>query len=186
MRLASAQVRLYRNIVDSGSTRIEPNVTCLVGKNESGKTAFLRALYNLKPAYELGFDLDLTDDYPRWRRAPDAKERDLGAVAPTLAKFSLDEPEIAQLSEEVGFPLPPDTYIVATRTYGKVFDVRLEIDQHALVRLLVESAPLPPEVKDDGLKCTSVQEFATYLREQQSKTPKDQKSIVKALADIVG
>ena len=29
---------------------IQPDITCLVGKNESGKTAFVQALYRLNPA----------------------------------------------------------------------------------------------------------------------------------------
>ncbi|MGE0565030.1 MAG: AAA family ATPase, partial [Pseudolabrys sp.] len=45
MRLKSAQVRMFRNILDSTPVAIDPKVTCLVGKNESGKSAFLTALW---------------------------------------------------------------------------------------------------------------------------------------------
>jgi recombinational DNA repair ATPase RecF len=41
MRLVTAQVVLFRNVLDSTPVPIEPDITCLVGKNESGKTAFL-------------------------------------------------------------------------------------------------------------------------------------------------
>jgi recombinational DNA repair ATPase RecF len=51
MKLVSAQIFTYKNILDSTQVEIQPDVTCLVGKNESGKTAYLNALYRLKPAH---------------------------------------------------------------------------------------------------------------------------------------
>ena len=39
--LKTALVQKFRSIENSGTVRFEPDVTCLVGKNESGKTAFL-------------------------------------------------------------------------------------------------------------------------------------------------
>jgi recombinational DNA repair ATPase RecF len=70
VRLVNAQVRLFRNIVDSGVVEINSDVTALVGKNESGKTAFIQALYRLNPAYT--DDFDELDDYPRWRLREDS------------------------------------------------------------------------------------------------------------------
>ena len=49
MILESIRVREYKNIRDSGEVAIRDGVTCLVGKNESGKTSLLEALYRLNP-----------------------------------------------------------------------------------------------------------------------------------------
>ena len=49
MILKSFQVRDYKSITDSTEVAVEPLVTCLVGKNESGKTAALEALFRLRP-----------------------------------------------------------------------------------------------------------------------------------------
>lgn len=38
MRLLEIQIHNFKNILDSTPIKIEPSVTCLVGKNESGKT----------------------------------------------------------------------------------------------------------------------------------------------------
>ena len=75
MKLTKVRVELFENIVDSTEVEIEPDVTCLVGKNESGKTAFLRALYRLNPAYEQSSKFVPRDDYPRWRWRRDEKEK---------------------------------------------------------------------------------------------------------------
>ncbi len=56
MILTEARVALFRNIIDSGWVPVDADVTCLVGKNESGKTAFLQALYRLNPVYADEFD----------------------------------------------------------------------------------------------------------------------------------
>ncbi len=49
MFLKSAHVKRYKSITDSGPVEFDREVSCLVGKNESGKTAFLQALYRLNP-----------------------------------------------------------------------------------------------------------------------------------------
>ena len=62
MRLIEASVRRYRSIEEATSFRVEADVTCLVGKNESGKTATLQALYKSRPIATSKFDDGL--DYP--------------------------------------------------------------------------------------------------------------------------
>ena len=41
--------RMFRNILDSGQVELD-DVTCLVGKNEAGKSAIMQALHALNPA----------------------------------------------------------------------------------------------------------------------------------------
>ena len=40
MRLTAFRVRVFRNIIDSGDIKVD-EVTCLVGKNEAGKSGSL-------------------------------------------------------------------------------------------------------------------------------------------------
>ena len=44
MRLIKARIQNYRSIVDSGKVNINAKATILIGKNEQGKTNFLKAL----------------------------------------------------------------------------------------------------------------------------------------------
>src|SRR5437899_625853 len=66
MILKSIHVRSYKSVTDSGLVSIEPEVTCLVGKNESGKTVVLEALYRMNPL-PMGHreKFDGLRDYPR-------------------------------------------------------------------------------------------------------------------------
>src|SRR5581483_761009 len=65
MKLRTVQIRMFRNILDSTEVKIEEKVTCLVGKNESGKSAFLNALWQLKPA-RTNPEFTIHDHYPAW------------------------------------------------------------------------------------------------------------------------
>jgi predicted ATP-dependent endonuclease of OLD family len=56
LKLIKAKVTYYRSIGDSEEFRIEDDVTCLVGKNESGKTNVQKALFRLKPIENEAFD----------------------------------------------------------------------------------------------------------------------------------
>jgi len=40
VKINSFRVRKYRNIEDSGDVKVDGDLTCIVGKNQSGKTVF--------------------------------------------------------------------------------------------------------------------------------------------------
>lgn len=63
LTLIKAQVWKYKSIEDSTPVELADAVTVLVGKNESGKTAFLEALYKALPLG--GAKYDYVADYPR-------------------------------------------------------------------------------------------------------------------------
>jgi predicted ATP-dependent endonuclease of OLD family len=74
--LVKAQVFKYKSIEDSSSVEIGKDVTVLVGKNESGKTAFLEALHKALPLGNAKFDVVFDypkKDYFRYRKDHDAK-----------------------------------------------------------------------------------------------------------------
>ena len=64
MKLTKVRITNFQSIQDSTEFDIG-DVTCLVGKNEAGKTALLKALYRLNPINEADRNFNVTDDYPR-------------------------------------------------------------------------------------------------------------------------
>ncbi|RJP68232.1 MAG: hypothetical protein C4535_09275 [Comamonadaceae bacterium] len=62
MRLIKARAQNYRSIEHSGEFEIS-DLTCLVGKNEAGKTALLNALRGFRPSDD--FEFEKTKDDPR-------------------------------------------------------------------------------------------------------------------------
>lgn len=77
LTLVKAQVWKYKSIEDSTPVEIAEDVTVLVGKNESGKTAFLEAIHKALPLGKARYDH--VADYPRkdlvkYRPQHEAKE----------------------------------------------------------------------------------------------------------------
>lgn len=62
MKLVKVRVQNYRSVEDSEEFEIG-DLTCLVGKNEAGKTAILSAMRGFNPSQP--FEFDETIDYPR-------------------------------------------------------------------------------------------------------------------------
>ncbi len=73
MKLKSVQIQNFRSCDDSGEFSID-GTTCLVGKNEAGKTAILQALETLNSSEDSNIKYDKLRDYPR-RYLNEYKER---------------------------------------------------------------------------------------------------------------
>jgi predicted ATP-dependent endonuclease of OLD family len=100
MRLTHLTVTNFKSVEDSGEFSIG-DVTCLVGKNEAGKTALLHALHRLNPdSGEAVFDVQ--SSYPR-RFLSEYEERHPNEDAPVLKTiWQLSDKEAAGLKEIVG------------------------------------------------------------------------------------
>lgn len=121
MRLKEFRVKNYKTIEDSGVIEVDPSVSCLLGKNESGKSAVMQALWKFNNAAGAKFDklLDLpAEHYTRLRNTdPEVVE----------ATFSLGQPEKEAFRAK--FPAlasAPDNVTVHC-TYGgkRTYDVEL-------------------------------------------------------------
>lgn len=104
MKLTEVKITKFKSISKSTKFSVEPDVTALVGKNESGKTATLQSIYRLNPitsGYREGFKS--LDDYPR---SVYALEKDkAGSTTPISLTFQLEKGDLKILSEKYG----PDT-----------------------------------------------------------------------------
>ena len=90
MKLQKFRVQNFRSIVDSGWVELD-DIAVIVGKNESGKTSLLKALWKLNPFDESGYLIDR--EWPRGRR----KEKSPDKIVCT-AIFSFSAEESAQLA----------------------------------------------------------------------------------------
>src|SRR5919202_3867822 len=116
MHLTSASVRKFKCIDDSGLVRFEPDVTCLVGRNESGKTAFLEALARVNPLADDPLAFDELRDYPRRLRGRDRDE--IAGTVPVIATFELDDADVDDLWGEFGPGVVTSRKVRLDRTYG--------------------------------------------------------------------
>jgi predicted ATPase len=127
MRLLSTHVTDFKSINDSSEVPIDPQVTCLVGKNESGKTAFLEALYKLNPLQGKETAFDDLREYPRKRRHEDRES--IPERSPVTARFLLEDEDIAALEAELGAGCFASREISVSRTYGNTLSFSFELEE---------------------------------------------------------
>ncbi|SDG97677.1 AAA ATPase domain-containing protein [Paraburkholderia steynii] len=90
MKLTEFRVQNYRSITDSGWVKID-DIAVIVGKNESGKTSLLKALWKFKPFNAEPYSLDR--EWPRGKR----KDRSPSFEVVTT-RFDFTDAEKAQLA----------------------------------------------------------------------------------------
>jgi predicted ATP-dependent endonuclease of OLD family len=113
--LKSATINKYKSYTSEQTIQIESDVTTLVGKNESGKTAFLESLAKLNYFTEDEyFNLNSIHDYPRSELKKFKKSE--SDVSPIVCTFLLDEETIDLIKEDLGEGvLTTDTFKVSSR-----------------------------------------------------------------------
>lgn len=111
MRLRRAQIQNYRSIVDSGVVNIEEVVTVLIGRNEQGKTNFLKGLASFaeKHRYDPG-------EFPKHLR-PKLEGLDASGIPIVTLWLAPDPREMEKLKEIV-----PETERVAEFRVVRTFD----------------------------------------------------------------
>lgn len=121
MELQTFRVQNFRSIDDSGDIDVT-RITALLGRNESGKSNILRALYSLNPAD--GFqELSPIKDFPRHRKLSECSPDTL-VVQSTWA---LSDEDREQLSQILSGAEKLNT-IEVRRSYGKHRSVRIELE----------------------------------------------------------
>jgi hypothetical protein len=155
VKLISFQVENYKVIDDTGPVRVDPKVTALVGKNESGKTAILKSLW--KSRNVAGAEFDKLLDYPRNRFNRDRK----GTQDITLLEFELSPEEKASFSSTVPTSSAAPAKIILKNWYeGTDVNYAIEFDpplqfptgQQAVTALNALAGAVAPNEEDEATK----------------------------------
>ena len=158
MRLRQAQIQYFKNYVEPQTVSVESDVTCLVGKNESGKTTLLQAIHRVNPATK-GESFNLVQEYPRWRLAKDRRqnpnlERDVEPIALT---YILEDVDRRLLSESLEGEPPAGTYLRISRNYANEQRVSLAIAEVELVAAGLAQYDLVQDSDAPSLPQTGIQ-----------------------------
>lgn len=154
MKLQSVHITKFRSISDSQVFSIDPKVTCLVGKNESGKTAILHAMEKINPLDDKRQEFrDL--DFPRAHLTEfrNSESEDVHAVT---AVWQLDDSDISAVEEVVGKGVLKNNQLTIRRGYYEPTYWIFEHDEKKGFENLVASSNLFAEEKDALMKTGSV------------------------------
>ena len=165
MILKKAHIKEFRSITDSNEFEIG-DITCLVGKNESGKTALLQALYRLNPYLNAQEAFDVTDDYPRrdvedYRVAVENGQRDAAIVAETI--FELDDADAEAVSRVFGESALRSRTLTLSKGYDNTRYFGITIDGSAALSYVVQQGKFPVDIKSQLANCKSIEEMLSVL-----------------------
>lgn len=140
MKLDKVKITNFKSIENSQIVKIN-NITCLVGKNESGKTAFLQALYKLNPVIK--DDYDSTMEYPRRFLAEYNRNKSKKIVI--YAEFLLDKHEIREIFEKFRVKIKDDR-LVLSKGYENELHYEFELDQTEIIKEIINRSDFPEEL----------------------------------------
>lgn len=187
MRLKWFHVQEFQSVRDSGIVNID-DITCLVGKNEAGKTALLKALYRLNPIVETESSFDVTTDYPGmdvedYRLAVEAKERD--HAIPIKACYCLDGDELTKIRELFGDKCLKDPELIVSKNYENERTFTLTIDDIEALKYLIVKADFSEQTREalKSMECTADALIPALQAQEQTQEVIRVLSILSAIKD---
>lgn len=165
MKLAKVRVTEFQSIQDTGEFEIG-NITCLVGKNEAGKTAVLQALHRLHPVDSKQGMFSVTDDYPRrdvedYRRDVESGRR--GPATVVQAIFKLEDADLEAVARTFGTKALSSVQLTLTKGYDNELRLGLGTNDSEAIRHLIDDQSLPSDLADRLRTATGIEERLTIL-----------------------
>lgn len=167
MKLVHASIQRYRSIGEPTEFDVEPDVTALVGKNESGKTAVLQSLYKSNPVDRAKFDPDL--DYPSHRSFELRKD---DQIKVTELSYGLDNDDVAAV-EAILYPeVLENRRVTVTTGFGFAQEEwSLQVNEEKVLNYLRNELDLPTTDKTKVESASTVNDLVDALRNIESTTP---------------
>lgn len=138
MRLIQAHIAKFKSVTDSTPFLADAAVTALVGKNESGKTAILEAMYRINPIHA-GYPTHFEElrDYPRRYRALDRKA--IPSTTPVSLVFELEDGDVASIEDSFGPGAVTSKTVTVSRSYGSELPaLGVQTDEAAVLRHVLD------------------------------------------------
>jgi len=179
MVLKTVKVQRFKSIIDSGVFPVESRATCLVGKNESGKTAILEALYRLNPV-AAGHRRSFIElyDYPRRKRGTEKSH--IPQTTPIEAVFELEDDDIKTIEERFGEGVFSSREVTVKKNYENKRIWNFNIDQKKVISNLV---PRQGWGNDVTRGCSNLEELRKKLTEMESR-PEAMESLLAKISNL--
>ena len=170
MKLRRLRIENFKCIEDSGEFKID-QVTCLLGKNEAGKSAILEALEKLNPIEPNRGMFDETE-FPR-RRVSTYREREAQAPANVLTTiWELEQEDQTFLTEIFGvFPLSSNM-VSLSKGYDNELHWAVDVDSSALVEHHINQTRLNAAERSQLGQPENVETLIDTLGKFESPAPK--------------
>ena len=158
MKLTKVRVTDFQSVRDSTEFDIG-DVTCLVGKNEAGKTALLQAMYRLLPIVDTDVGYSVTDDYPRrdvadYEHEIEEEKREHAVVAQLT--YELDEGDADAIAKVFGTKALTSRNITISKAYEQdAITFSLSVDHEAALQHILSGYSVPDETREALKSCST-------------------------------
>lgn len=166
MKLTKVRIENFKCIFDTTEFSIS-KTTCLVGKNESGKTAIVEALCHLNPIDKEFEIFDTLFDYPRIhltdyeeKRKNDADFKEANVLTTT---WEFDEKELESLRSEFGPKCLKDNIVTVDKGFSNSRIWSIHSDEKSVLTWFIKSSVLTKEEQPELLKFDTLKDIKTYL-----------------------
>lgn len=167
MKLKQFRVREFRSVWDSEPVTVDPKVTCLVGKNEAGKTALLEALYRTNPIIAADAAFDITYDYPKrevedYRIAVENGERDQADLVECT--WLIEDADKAVVTALFGPDVLTENTLTRTTYYGREkWHCQMRVNESAAREHLASNDAFSEPIRETLRASTEWTSFSTAL-----------------------
>ncbi|HSH41147.1 MAG TPA: AAA family ATPase [Arenicellales bacterium] len=173
MKLIKFEISDFQCIRSSNPVRVG-DLTCLLGKNEAGKTALLKALYKLNPVIEADATYDVVDDFPRSEVDEYEYRLSHGESEPATvcrAEFELQDDEIDAIAADFGPDALNSNVLTVSKGYDNARSFFLDVNTEAAYKHFVRNLELPAEISEGVYECFNFGELAAYLQRSGAGVP---------------
>ena len=167
IKLKKVTINKYKCIETEQSFDVEDDITVLVGKNESGKTAILEAITKSNPYLEEPFRFDIDKDYPRKHQLlTHDHTSDLIVFEGT---FLLSDEIILSISREVGSDPFAERELYISKRYGsepyEVHGLSADSDSYLDFIFSLSKIEADDQLLDDITSPKTPDHFATMINQ---------------------
>ncbi len=158
--LKKAVINKYKSYTTESEVKLEEDITVLVGKNESGKSAFLEALAKFHYfTHDEKFKFDATHDYPRRELTKFRKSKTPFEVIKCF--FEIDEDGLSHIANDIGEGVFTSKQFTVAAKYGSVrrWGGYTAADERNYIDALVVQYDLSDSAQKLAKQCQTVKDF---------------------------
>ena len=141
MILKTVQIKNFKSINDSTEFTVDERVTCLVGKNESGKTAILRSIAKLNSTDASAANFDILE-YPRRYMIEYQQRAETEPAEALTTTWALGPDDVADLESVIGPAARQIQTVKIQKGYDNKTVFTFDVDEAAVVQHLIGSFDL--------------------------------------------
>lgn len=183
MKLTKVRIKEFQSVRDSNEFDTN-DITCLVGKNEAGKTSILQALYRLNPIISTDGDFDVTDDYPRVDVEDYQHEVDQGIREPATVvetTFILED-EIEDIQSDFGKKTLKNNEFKLFKGYSNTNTFMINVDEEEGFKHYLKHSTCSKDLKEVLRETINFEDASSKIESFEPKT--EDKPLIKFIKDV--